>query len=828
MPSAPSGPQQDITKVWLRTWIAVSKDIDEFAALILDGGMPLTAGERRRLQSLMNGVAALRTMTPAGEQTAAYLWDKIAKASDEAQAIADKAMLPWAMSSAESASSLIAGGFDMVNERAIRAVTSEVTGMMSKDFAQMTLAAQERMVADLVMSIAAGDGARDLAKRISKSIEPAFGTAQSRSLRIARTQLSRAYDLSRFEVYAEAAAQGVVTGWEWVANGANPCDVCQALDGTVWPVGEDTYRHPNCVCSTVPVLADSPQAQVPWGEKSVDRYDGADPRALYRETSKSGWTHWKVGEKRSGLPKPLYDNPVSSGHGGAAPVKAPAPVKPLDKKAEFLGSGDSPFGYTKGTYGGEEYHYNFAKGKWVHTKTGTIARSDAQAALMQATKNRTGSTKPMTQAQKKAVKGDVNWMSPNMLAGDIDGYEFYWHPVKGKWLEKDTHKPVPQKVKKKLDKAKEAGKKAQASGDIDLDAPYADAPVTTLAEPMGVGDTVTVPVGENGADVEFTWTGTKWESQGGFGLYGAEHQLATDTFLGKIKPVSTGAKTGQAMGKAGSCTVKYVDDDHITATYGGADFHWDGQKWVHGPTGTAAGPNSKIALDAAVKDGKITLPSYKPKVKGLPEYVSQDTAAAFTPDDLARGAAKKAADRHGSPVAGVSEAEWRKAWDDASDGHQLPAAITNDPASRSLVEGFRRYTSDYVKHWSGNPLARKWFESAPMYVSTTYRGMRLRSVEAVMKYAEDFPPGSLLDTRDGWSMSFSESVARGFGGHSGGSSVMIEVRGGTSGLPVRGFSHFSSESEILVNSQLRVVEMHYTDTGLHVICEEVGKYGGTS
>lgn len=290
-------------KLWAAIWDGIDRDLEGWAKHIAADEMPLPTGEARRLSTLINGFRTMQGMDPARAQVSARLARDLERGVAGSQGIAGEAMGPHVFGAAEQAASLI-GSHDLVNERALRAVVDGVTGDMAKDFSLMADHVQRKMIADLTTSIVAGDGARDLAERIKKSIRPTFGTAQSRSLRIARTQLARAYDVSRFEVYAEAGNRELIYGWEWIANGSNTCDVCAALDGSIWPPDEDTYRHPNCVCSTVPVLMGSPEAETPFGENSRSDQPGTTAD-VERVTSASGWTHWQMKAKPSkARPKP--------------------------------------------------------------------------------------------------------------------------------------------------------------------------------------------------------------------------------------------------------------------------------------------------------------------------------------------------------------------------------------------------------------------------------------------------------------------------------------------------------------------------------------------
>lgn len=81
----------------------------------------------------------------------------------------------------------------------------------------------------------------------------------NRALTIARSEIKRAETQGLFAAWRQGQEEGVL-GWEqtieWEATGPNPCDECEALDGTVVPLGA-TFPggvtgpplHPNCNCT---------------------------------------------------------------------------------------------------------------------------------------------------------------------------------------------------------------------------------------------------------------------------------------------------------------------------------------------------------------------------------------------------------------------------------------------------------------------------------------------------------------------------------------------------------------------------------------------------
>ena len=85
--------------------------------------------------------------------------------------------------------------------------------------------------------------------------------SRERALRIASTEVIRAYNHGAVEGYKES---GVVRGVKWTSGDVGRCNRCGALDGKVVALGEVFYqdpkfgdgmppRHPHCRCSISPV-----------------------------------------------------------------------------------------------------------------------------------------------------------------------------------------------------------------------------------------------------------------------------------------------------------------------------------------------------------------------------------------------------------------------------------------------------------------------------------------------------------------------------------------------------------------------------------------------
>lgn len=79
-----------------------------------------------------------------------------------------------------------------------------------------------------------------------------------RAMVIARTETSRALNESTISEYKDAGIEQI----EW--QGADPCSICEVNDGEIINLGDtftsgDEYppAHPNCICTTLPVIPES-------------------------------------------------------------------------------------------------------------------------------------------------------------------------------------------------------------------------------------------------------------------------------------------------------------------------------------------------------------------------------------------------------------------------------------------------------------------------------------------------------------------------------------------------------------------------------------------
>lgn len=302
--AAPPAPQRDAVQAWQEAADDLARQVDRWAARLADGALPLRAGEEARLRSLVAAVRALRPMDTGMAQVTAAAMDRATTAVQASMQAAVDALPAHALAAGEEAAAAL-GWAQVANPAAIAQVVNGGIGQLTGDFLTLNAGVQAALLSDVATSIAAGEAPRDLAKRLRQSWEPSLRLGQSRSVMIARTVSARAYDQASLFQYQKAAADGILYGWRWVAR-PGACPVCRALHGTVFKAGDDTFRHPNCTCTTVPVLMDEPAARTPFGER-WDPYPGTDASRLERVTSRSGWTHWQQTAKAA------TDDPIREG-----------------------------------------------------------------------------------------------------------------------------------------------------------------------------------------------------------------------------------------------------------------------------------------------------------------------------------------------------------------------------------------------------------------------------------------------------------------------------------------------------------------------------------
>ncbi|HOM83932.1 MAG TPA: phage minor head protein [Armatimonadota bacterium] len=114
--------------------------------------------------------------------------------------------------------------------------------------------AAKRMARELQIGVALGQNPRQVARRVRQ----ANGLGMTRALRICRTEMLRAYREATRANYQ--ANSDIIAGWIWHAHlGPRTCMACWMMHGTVHPLDEPLFDHPNGRCTMLPLLKPLPE-----------------------------------------------------------------------------------------------------------------------------------------------------------------------------------------------------------------------------------------------------------------------------------------------------------------------------------------------------------------------------------------------------------------------------------------------------------------------------------------------------------------------------------------------------------------------------------------
>lgn len=147
---------------------------------------------------------------------------------------------------------VIEASFIGTSPGALRAIVGTLTdgSPLSTLFRDMGPGAVTKARAVIPKNVVLGINPRQTARELRKEI---VGLEQDRALTISRTEQLRAFRMAQQTSYRQNPH--VFTGWRWVsARDARTCPICIGLDGTVHELHEIFGCHPNCRCTTIPVL----------------------------------------------------------------------------------------------------------------------------------------------------------------------------------------------------------------------------------------------------------------------------------------------------------------------------------------------------------------------------------------------------------------------------------------------------------------------------------------------------------------------------------------------------------------------------------------------
>ena len=795
IPAAPSQPLKNTVSAWNGQFALLENDLKKWVKRMEAGSLPLTNTEAVQLQS---AVAAARSVSGVTNPNVNQLAAGAFMHADAAAAASLKTTV-------ESLPAHVTGTVDEIvdtlgwkkygNPQAMAAVVNGGIGQMTADWKSLSEQQRVTITQTVARAVALGKGPRETARVLTKNLGDDFAFGQARSLMISRTTMAAAYDQASSLTYQEAHSMGLIAGWEWIAR-PGACIVCYELHGNLFPAEQPPYRHPNCRCATSPVLLDDNKAKKQYftGNENVEL-----------KTGKSGWTTWTP----AGAPgKPAKPKKAP------APDQAPPAIPP--HTVEVVGKGEAPDGdvtwqvheHADGSVTGQaflakdpsnvlgEFYVDLAPGKaakWISQQTGEGLPFAMENLLKQALMN----AKPVKPDAPKP-KGATAKPALNEPYQEKDGT----------WSIKDKH-------------GTSGSYQISQMADGTAYATYNGKILTYQGWSKGW----TYPDGKpSGKTLEANLTESLKVLLNKSKI---TIKAPEDLLQPKPKPKGSAYITGEVDSPKG--TVKAVQNKNtkvITGTYDGDNFVFNDNGWIHKPTGTKAGPNSTEYLTQAATKAGIDLDAAKTKAR-------EGVRSVATKEDEARAIAFKQAHPDFSPIEGVSSDGWRQAWDDVSDGHRLPSSVAGAQGWKTMWEQVKRYTSDYEKPWApkddfGNPVmnkrSRTLFKTAPAYVRPAYRGMKMGPDRPIpiLEFVEKYPVGSTLDLRGGASFSFDASKAEGFAAWGRSDALIIEVRTGFTGIPVRGFSYHGHESEILVGSKLRVVEINQTPKGWHYVVEQEG------
>lgn len=139
----------------------------------------------------------------------------------------------------------------------------------------------------LIEALATGQGAAPVARRIRKEL----GGNLVRALRIARTEILRAYRETTRRSYEQN--DQLIDGWTWVcALTPRTCAACWAMHGTFHTPDEHLDDHPNGRCTAIPHLKTGGNLPI---ETGAEQFSKLDPAAQDVILGKAGGLAYREG-----------------------------------------------------------------------------------------------------------------------------------------------------------------------------------------------------------------------------------------------------------------------------------------------------------------------------------------------------------------------------------------------------------------------------------------------------------------------------------------------------------------------------------------------------
>lgn len=241
----------ELAAVYTRLFRAVTRELDQLVARIVEEGTPGLLIREQQLRHLLAQIEAQATKFTA---------------------------IAVSRISREQAREIEHGAEDAVN--LLRRAYAGAPAGLTLSFSQLPIGVIEALVGNL------GDGSplrlllasfgSEAAREISALFINAVGAGRSvraiaremrdlaqqpltRTLLVSRTEVLRAYRQGSISTYQ--ANKDVVKGWRWLsAQSERTCIACWILDGSVHDSNEDFSSHPNCLTAEAVVVAPSATA----------------------------------------------------------------------------------------------------------------------------------------------------------------------------------------------------------------------------------------------------------------------------------------------------------------------------------------------------------------------------------------------------------------------------------------------------------------------------------------------------------------------------------------------------------------------------------------
>lgn len=238
----------DMAQHWLRMEAELSEKVELFVRRVKEDGLTVGQLQSRQFQldryrSLLAQVQKeLAKYTDYAEPLIARKQAQIAKASIRAAAQAIQAV---------GADNGIKIAFDRLNYEAVENMIGLAgDGSPLRDLLEASYGdAANGMLNQLIGATARGENPIATARLMMRN---GLSQSLSRMMSIARTEQMRVHRQASQEAYR---ASGVVSGYRRLsAHDSRVCAGCLAADGMILDLGASFAAHPNCRCTTVPIV----------------------------------------------------------------------------------------------------------------------------------------------------------------------------------------------------------------------------------------------------------------------------------------------------------------------------------------------------------------------------------------------------------------------------------------------------------------------------------------------------------------------------------------------------------------------------------------------